>query len=372
MKMSRIIISPDSFKGTISGEDSAAALGAGWARVRPDDEVMALPQADGGEGTCAVIADAVPGARWMSTPEPVTGPDGRPAPGRWVVLPSGEAIVELAIPSGLTLMAAKDPRGAHTRGLGQVLRAAVAAGADRISVGLGGSASTDGGVGAMRELGVRFLTADGTEIGDGGAGLADLASIDGSAMVAPPAGGVRLLCDVRSPLTGPEGSAAVFGPQKGATPADIAYLDAALAHLAEVSGGDADFPGTGAAGGTAFGLMSLWGASIVSGAEEVARLTGLVDALARADLALTGEGSFDVSSLAGKAVAAIIDAAAASGTPCVVVAGGFTDEGRAALTQRGIGFLSLTELAGSSGEAMAHPARYLGEAGARMAQQFSH
>ena len=183
---------------------------------------------------------------------------------------------------------------------------------------------------------------------------------------------MRLLCDVRSPLTGPEGSAAVFGPQKGATPADIAYLDAALAHLAEVSGGDADFPGTGAAGGTAFGLMSLWGASIVSGAEEVARLTGLVDALARADLALTGEGSFDVSSLAGKAVAAIIDAAAASGTPCVVVAGGFTDEGRAALTQRGIGFLSLTELAGSSGEAMAHPARYLGEAGARMAQQFSH
>lgn len=368
--MSRIIISPDSFKGTITGEDAAAALRAGWASVAPDDEVILLPQADGGEGTCEVIANAVPDAQWRQTDHAVTGPDGRPVPGRWVVLPGGEAVVELAIPSGLPLMKAKDPRGAQTRGLGQVLRAAVEAGATKLSVGLGGSASTDGGVGALRELGARFLTEDGDEISDGGRGLTELASIDSSELIEAPTGGVRLLCDVTSPLTGPTGSAAIFGPQKGATPDDVAYLDDALGHLAQVAGGDPDYPGTGAAGGTAYGLMTLWGASIVSGAQEVAKLTGLADELSRADLAITGEGSFDVSSLAGKAVATIIDAAATTHTPCAVVAGAFTTEGSQALDRRGIARISLTELAGSASRAMAEPAYFLEMAAAQLARDF--
>ncbi|MDK9644348.1 glycerate kinase [Propionibacterium freudenreichii] len=368
--MSRIIISPDSFKGTITGEEAARALRDGWSSVAPDDEILLLPQADGGEGTCDVIANAVPDAEWKSTAEPVTGPDGRPVPGRWIVLPSGEAVVELAIPSGLPLMKVKDPRGAQTRGLGQVLKAAVQAGASKLSIGLGGSASTDGGVGALRELGVHFLTSDGHEIGEGGRGLMELASIDSSQMVAPPAGGVRLLCDGTSPLTGPTGSAAIFGPQKGATPTDVAYLDDALAHLAQVAGGEPDYPGTGAAGGTAYGLMVLWGASIVSGAQEVAKLTGLSEELSHADMAITGEGSFDVSSLAGKAVATIIDAAAQTHTPCAVVAGGFTPEGLAALDARGIARVSLTELAGHASRAMAEPAHFLAQAGAQLAGDF--
>lgn len=198
----------------------------------------------------------------------------------------------------------------------------------------------------------------------------ELASIDSSQMVAPPAGGVRLLCDVTSPLTGPTGSAAIFGPQKGATPTDVAYLDDALAHLAQVAGGEPDYPGTGAAGGTAYGLMVLWGASIVSGAQEVAKLTGLSEELSHADMAITGEGSFDVSSLAGKAVATIIDAAAQTHTPCAVVAGGFTPEGLAALDARGIARVSLTELAGHASRAMAEPAHFLAQAGAQLAGDF--
>lgn len=356
----RVIIAPDSFKGSLSAADVASAIAAGWREARPGDELIELPQADGGEGTLDAIERAVPGSVRRSA-GPVTGPDGRLTPGAWLQLPDGTAVVELAQSSGLPLMARPDARGATTRGLGEVIRSALSSGATDLVIGLGGSASTDGGTGALRALGLRLVDADGDDIPQGGAGLIRLAAVDRSGLLAPPAR-VTLLTDVTAPLLGPAGAASVFGPQKGATAEDVVALDAGLARLAALLGGDPDVPGAGAAGGTAYGFATLWGAEIVPGAARIAELSGLTNALASADLVITGEGRFDEQSLGGKVVGGVLASARAAHVTAAVIAGqlGADPEVWAA---------SLTELAGSTEAALAEPARWLREAGARAAKE---
>ena len=216
--------------------------------------MVAVPLADGGEGTLDVLAAAVPGARWQQAQ--VTGPAGQPVDCPWLDLPDGTAAVELAAASGLPLLSRPDPLGAQTIGLGEVIGCALDAGARQVTIALGGSASTDGGTGALAALGARFLDADGRPLPAGGGALRDLAAVDLTGLRPPPPGGVSCLSDVRAPLLGPAGAAAVFGPQKGASPAQVALLDEGLARLAGLLGGDPDAPGAGAAGGTGYGLAA--------------------------------------------------------------------------------------------------------------------
>jgi len=341
--------------------------------VRPHDEVLLLPQADGGEGTLSAIASAVPAARLMDV-GPVTGPDGRPVEGHWLWLPDGTAVVELALTSGLPLMTELDPLGATTRGLGEMIAAALDAGATSLVIGLGGSASTDGGAGALRALGLELFDASGAVLPEGGGALAGLVRIDASGLRAAPAGGVRLLSDVTAPLLGPSGAAAVFGPQKGATPAQVVELDAALARWAAVIGGTPnvkDGPwysertaGAGAAGGTGYGFLAAWGAEIEAGSAAIATITGLRAAAASADVLLTGEGRFDATSLTGKVVGNALQLAAKPDTRRGVIAGSL-----GATVPDGVWSTSLLELAGSLDAALGDPARWLYAAGVAAAQQ---
>jgi len=371
-----VVIAPDSFKGTIAAAAAAEALAAGWRGERPSDDVRLLPMADGGEGTVDAFATAVPGARRM--PVTVTGPEGSDVAATWVLLPPtgdaprGTGVVELASTSGIELLGTPPrlrPFDAHTRGFGEAIAAALAHGVSRLVLGIGSSSSTDGGAGMLTALGARFADADGAPIADGARGLADVASADLSGLAALPDGGVTVLSDVTNPLLGARGAAAVFGPQKGAAPADVATLDAALGRLAtvlaaEAPGADRDAAGAGAAGGTGFGLLA-WGATLVPGSAAVAELVGLGDAVGPASLVITGEGSYDGQSAAGKVPAHVGALAAAAGVPVALVAGRIAEDADVS------GFAataSLTALAGSAEAAMADPARWLVAAGADLAR----
>ena len=368
----RIVIAPDSFKGTLDAASAASAIGGGWRAVRPLDEVLLLPQADGGEGTLSAIASAVPDARLMDV-GPVTGPDGRPVEGHWLWLRDGTAVVELALTSGLPLMAALDPLGATTRGLGEVIAAALDAGATSLVIALGGSASTDGGAGALRALGLELFDQTGSPLPDGGGALARLSRIDESRLRPSPAG-VRLLSDVTAPLLGPTGAAAVFGPQKGATPAEVALLDGALARFADVvartprdaHGADPaeSAAGAGAAGGTGYGFLAVWGAEIDAGSAAIATLTGLDAAAASADVVLTGEGRFDATSLTGKVVGNALQLATRPDARRGVIAGSL-----ASAPPDGVWSASLVDLAGSQDAAIDDPARWLYAAGIAAAHE---
>jgi glycerate kinase len=358
-----VVVAPDSFKGSLDAAPAASAIGSGWRAVRPLDDVRLLPQADGGEGTLDAIASAMPASRLMDV-GPVSGPDGRPVEGHWLLLPDGTAVVELALSSGLPLMRSLDPLGATTRGLGEVLAAALAADATSLLIGLGGSASTDGGAGALRALGLELLDDDDEPLPEGGAALARLARIDATGLLRPPPGGVRLLSDVDAPLLGPAGAAAVFGPQKGADSAQVAELDAALARWAAVLGAEhVDTPGSGAAGGTGYGLLAVWGAAIESGSHAIAELTGLTAAAASADVVITGEGRFDATSLTGKVVGNALQLATTPDARRVLIAGSL-----AATPPAGVWSASLVELAGSLDAALDDPERWLFAAGAAAAQ----
>jgi glycerate kinase len=362
-----IVIAPDSFKGSLSAREVADAIAAGWRTIRPGDAITVIPQADGGEGTLDAIETAVAGAVRRDAGA-VTGPDGRPTRGEWLELPDGVAVVELAQSSGLPLMQTLDPLGATTRGLGEVIRSALDAGATSLVVGLGGSASTDGGAGALAALGLRLTDAAGLPLADGGAALADLAAVDASGLRPAPPGGVTLLSDVTAPLLGDSGAAAVFGPQKGATPEQVAQLDAALARFADVLGGDPAQAGAGAAGGTGYGFAAAWSATVHSGADYLASLSGLADAVESADLVILGEGRFDSQSLGGKVVGQLLQLAEANGVPAAVIAGQVTTS--ATIAGRPVWTSALAELAGSVEGAIAEPATWLRAAGADAARHF--
>lgn len=360
----RVLIAPDSFKGSASAAAAANALASGWLAVRPGDQVTRLPLADGGEGTLDVLAATVPGARWRRAR--VTGPGGAAVTARWLELPGRTAVTELARSSGLPLLARPDPMGAQTTGLGQVLGRALDGGADRMLVGLGGSAATDGGAGALAALGARFLDAAGQPLPPGGGALAGLARADLSRLRPPPAGGVTCLTDVSAPLLGPRGAAAVFGPQKGADRAQVARLETGLARLAALLGGDPAAPGAGAAGGAGYGLAAAWGAALTPGAAELSRLAGLDRALAGADFVITGEGRFDATSLTGKTSGAVLAAAAAAGVPVALVAGQISGDAPGLAR-----VVSLTALAGGAAAAKVSARRWLRVAGQQLARDVS-
>jgi len=325
----RVVIAPDSFGATLTATEAASAIAAGWRRVAPADQLRELPLADGGTGFLEVLHGVLGGHRHRLE---VTGPvPGTLLDASWLRVGEEVAYLEAAQACGLHLVPRPDPtlaRAATSRGVGELIAdAAGTAGVRRVVVGLGGSACTDGGAGALAVLGARPLDADGAALVDGGSALARCASL-AAAPTLPD--GVRLVlaADVDNPLLGRHGAAQVFGPQKGADPATVTELDAALRRyvsvLAARTGWDADelatLPGAGAAGGLGAALLAC-GAERVSGARLVRELSGLDGALDAADLVLTGEGSFDWQSLRGKLVTAVAEAAAERGLPCLVLAG---------------------------------------------------
>lgn len=330
--MVRVLLAPDKFKGTLTAAEVAGHLRAGILEVRPDAEIAVAPVADGGDG----LLDAAAEVGYEEVRLTAAGALGDLAPARYVVRAGvggtvGEgstAVVEMAEICGLARLAGRrEPLTASSRGLGEAVAHALDAGATEVLVGIGGSASTDGGAGMLTALGVRLLDDAGQELGPGGAELARLASIDLSGLHRRLAE-VEMVaaCDVDNPLTGPKGAAAVYGPQKGADPAQVEQLDAALTHLADVvaatTGQDhRDVPGAGAAGGVGFALVSVLGARLRPGVEVVLELTGFQDALPGSDLVVTGEGALDEQTLHGKAPAGVADAARAAGIPVVAVAG---------------------------------------------------
>ena len=365
--MTRVVLAPDSFKGTITAADAAVALAAGWTQVDPAAEFVLRPMADGGEGTVAAFEASVPGATRM--PVTVDGPAGERVDSFWLLLPptseapAGTGVVDLGSTSGIELLESLRPWDADTTGLGQAMAAALDHGVSRLVVGIGSSASTDGGTGMLTALGGRFLDASGVPVRRGARGLSDIASVDLSALRA--AGDVRVLTDVTNPLVGPRGAAAVFGPQKGLrAPEDIAVVDEGLGRLAGLLGIDAALPGGGAAGGTG-GALVAWGGVLAPGAAEVAALIGLPEAIAAADVVITGEGSYDGQSGDGKVPSFLAALAAADGTSAMLAAGRITADADTALFAASV---SLTDLAGSSAAALAEPARWLREAGAVLAR----
>lgn len=318
----RVLIASDKFKGSLTAAEVAAAVGSGVRRVLPA-VVDAVPVADGGDGTLA----AAEAAGFTLVPVTVDGPTGEPV--RTAYARRGElAVVELADAAGLVrLPGDPDPLRASSRGAGEALAAAIDAGCRQVVLGIGGSASTDGGAGLLRGLGARLLDADGEDVADGGGSLDEVARVELDE-VRRRVGGVvvTVACDVDNPLTGPRGAAAVYGPQKGATPEQVRRLDAALDHWADVlaaaTGADVrDHPGAGAAGGVGFAALAVLGAELRSGIGLVLDLVGFHDLLAGADLVVTGEGALDEQTLHGKAPAGVAAAARRAGVPVVAVCG---------------------------------------------------
>jgi glycerate 2-kinase len=359
----RVVAAPDSFKGSISAAGAAAALASGWLRVRPGDEVIQLPLADGGEGTLAVLAADAADVRWHQVE--VSGPAHDQVLASWLEMAGNVAVVELATAAGLTQLSELRPMTAHSYGVGELIADALDAGMRKVVVALGGSACTDGGTGVLAALGARFTDAAGALLPLGGGALRKLAGIDLTGLRPPPGGGVTCLTDVRAPLLGPAGAAAVFGPQKGASPAGVAALEAGLARLAGLLGGDPARPGAGAAGGCGYGLAAGWGAQLQPGAAELAVIAGLPGALEGADLVITGEGQYDASSESGKVVGAVRAMAAAAGPAAVPVA---VVAGRVAVTPpAGVRAVELAALAEGTHVALAQPGRWLAEAAALLA-----
>ena len=330
----RVVVAPDKFKGSLPAAEVAAAVAAGLRAVASDAEILAMPVADGGDGT----VHAAVAAGFERVPVTAAGPAGEPV--RASYARRGDvAVVELACVCGLALLPAgrRAPLTASSFGAGEVLRAALDAGARQVVLGVGGSASTDGGAGMLAALGARVLGADGEPVGRevagrrvaGGADLELVAALDLAGLHPAFRSGVAsltLAADVDNPLTGLDGAAAVYGPQKGASPAEVARLDAGLrrwaAVVAAAVGKDwSAAPGAGAAGGVGFAAMAVLGARMQPGIELVLELTGLEARLAGADLVITGEGSLDGQSLAGKAPVGVARAAARHGVPVVAVAG---------------------------------------------------
>jgi len=322
--VTRILLAPDKFKGSATAVEVAEALARGLLRVRPDLDVVSMPVADGGDGT----VDAAVSSGLTRIPVATTGPTGLPVTTAYARHGTA-AIVELADACGLLRLPHDRPAPltASSRGVGTVIAAAIDAGCTELVVGIGGSASSDGGAGMLSALGAVLRDGDGNEVPDGGGSLHRIASIDVSALRARLAG-VRLTiaCDVDNPLLGPDGAAAVYAPQKGASPEDVRRIEDGLRHWADVvartTGEELrDAPGAGAAGGVGFGGLALLGATLSPGADLVLDLVGLPAALQDADLVVTGEGSLDEQSLRGKVPARIARLAAAAGVPVLVACG---------------------------------------------------
>ena len=359
----RVLIAPDSFKGSLTSVEVAQAIATGWLRARPGDDVSLAPLADGGEGTLVAVA-ASGGWQWREAD--AADPLGRPIRSRWLARDDGRAaFVEMATASGLSLVAAgqRDAAAATSRGTGDVLRAVLDDGIRDIALGIGGSATTDGGAGILRAFGAR-VSEDLTRI--------DLRGLDPRLAEAS----LRIACDVSNPLLGERGAAAVYGPQKGATPADVPILDARLEQYADALEGatgraERTTPGAGAAGGVGFGLLCLSGhfARVVlePGVDLVMAEAGFDEKLAVADLVITGEGRIDEQTAFGKTALGVAKRARAAGKPCIAVGGGVMEEGIEALAAVGAIAVPVTERPQSVDEAMTAGTAPLERCGERIA-----
>jgi glycerate kinase len=338
-----VLVAPDSFKGSLTSVAVARALADGWLRARPGDAIRLAPLADGGEGTIDAIAAS---GGWQTLPAHARDPLGHPVDARFL-RDQDRGVVELAEASGLSRVPAdqRDALSASTFGTGLVLAAAIGLGVRQIVLGVGGSATTDGGSGLLLALGARFLDAAGDEVPAGGGGLADVARVELDEL-SEVLGEVDLVIasDVTNPLLGDEGAAATYGPQKGATAADVAWLDANLAHYADLLEAATetsvrDRPGAGAAGGTTFGLLAIashfQSLEVRPGIDMIMELTGFDAALADTDIVLTGEGRIDRQTAFGKTALGVARRAYQAGVPCIAFGGGVEPEGSAALHELG-------------------------------------
>ncbi|HYO43693.1 MAG TPA: glycerate kinase [Candidatus Limnocylindrales bacterium] len=363
----RVLIAPDSFKGSLTSVEVARAIAGGWLRARPTDTVRLAPLADGGEGTLVAIEAA---GGWERRESIAADPLGRPVAASWLARDDGAAaFVEMAQASGLSLVAAdeRDATHATSRGTGDVLRAVLDAGIRDIALGIGGSATTDGGAGLLRALGAT--------VSDDLA-VVDLAGLD------PRLAEVRLriACDVTNPLLGPDGAAAIYGPQKGATPELVVALDARLARFADALEGATgrparDLPGAGAAGGAGFGLLALanrfTSLRLEPGIDLVMAEAGFERALTDTDLVITGEGRIDYQTAFGKTAMGVARRARTAGVACVAVGGGVTREGIEALASVGAVAVPVSEGPGTVEAAMAAGAAPLERCGERIARLMS-
>jgi glycerate kinase len=337
----KIVIAPQGFKGSLTALEVALAIGGGVRQVEPDAEIDLVPVADGGDGTLQALVDSS-GGRVVTTA--VTGPLGAPVTAEWGSMGDGEtAVIEMARASGLALLnpAELDLLNATTRGTGELLKTALDAGHRRFIIGIGGSATNDGGAGMMQALGARLLDADGNDLPPGGAALANLDRIDVSGLDPRASNAsIDVACDVNNPLCGPDGASAVFGPQKGATPELVEQLDGALSRFAEIIGRDLgktvrDSPGAGAAGGLGAGLMAFLNADLKAGVDIVLDAVDLDAHLESADLVITGEGQIDHSTIFNKAPVGVAERAKKRGIPVIAIAGGL-GEGYRETHEKGI------------------------------------
>ena len=364
----KIVVALDKFKGSLSAPEACRIVRDALFSVRPELQIVVKPMADGGDGTAEVLRSAL-GGEWISLP--VTGPlHGMRVTAKYLWIERERtAVIEMASASGLVLLKPeqRNPLKATTYGTGELIRDAVKRGAQRILLGVGGSATVDGGIGAAMALGWRFLDASGKPVGHGGGELERIARVERPTSLQLTE--IEVLCDVNNPLCGEQGAARVFGPQKGATREMVERLDAGLCHLAELvkiqlGKSIADVPGAGAAGGLAAGAMAFMNAKLVPGVDAVAEAIDLDDALRGADWVITGEGCFDEQSLRGKVVSGVAKRARKFGVKVAVLAGSVK-----AAKPEGIEVLLATRKEGMSlDQAMANASSLLEKAAGELAE----
>ena len=368
----RVVVAPDSYKGSVSAVGVAAALERGVLRVFPQAEVRKIPIADGGEGTVEALVTATGG---QMKQERVRGPLGEVVDACWGILGDGKtAVIEMAAASGLPLVPPdrRDPRITTTYGTGELIRTALDAGLRRIIIGIGGSATNDGGTGMAQALGAKFLAADGTELPPGGGALAQLKTIDLSGLDSRlTKTEITVACDVDNPLCGQRGAAAVFGPQKGATPAMVAELDAALGHFAgcarAATGRNvADLAGAGAAGGLGAGLLFFTPAKLRPGVEIVLEAVKFAEVVKDAAFVITGEGRTDFQTAYGKAPVGVAKVAKQFDVPVFCISGGLGDGADDVLAQGIDAVMSICSRPLSLDECMRDGATLIEEAAARL------
>ena len=368
----RVVVAPDSYKGSVSAVGVAAALERGVLRVFPQAEVRKIPIADGGEGTVEALVTATGG---QMKQERVRGPLGEVVDACWGILGDGKtAVIEMAAASGLPLVPPdrRDPRITTTYGTGELIRTALDEGLRRIIIGIGGSATNDGGTGMAQALGAKFLAADGTELPPGGGALAQLKTIDLSGLDSRlTETEITVACDVDNPLCGQRGAAAVFGPQKGATPAMVAELDAALGHFAgcarAATGRNvADLAGAGAAGGLGAGLLFFTPAKLRPGVEIVLEAVKFAEVVKDAAFVITGEGRTDFQTAYGKAPVGVAKVAKQFDVPVFCISGGLGDGADDVLAQGIDAVMSICSRPLSLDECMRDGATLIEEAAARL------
>lgn len=360
----KIVVAPDSFKGTLSAVEVAQAIADEVRERHPEWETVEVPMADGGDGTVEAILSAVSGRRISTT---VKSPLLADIPADFAVIDDGKtAVIEMAQASGLMLVPEeqRNPLVTTTYGTGELVRRAIEEGCKKLFISIGGSATVDGGAGMAAALGIRLLDSKGKSIPFGGGGLGQLQRIDLSQRADLMGIEIMALSDVTNPLLGENGAAMVFAPQKGATSDMVEELERNLACLNEVIKRDigvdvAEIPGAGAAGGLGAGIVAFLNGRIVSGIDAVIDLVGLRDKICGADLVITGEGSFDSQTASGKAPLGVAKIAREFGVPCVLICGRLEEESRE--TAKGLfsAFFSISQLAGSQREAIQNPKKYL-------------